>query len=400
MKIGIVSPFQPREVADLLDADSRARIAAIQGVTATPVTPLVRAWLGRGHSLSLFCLDPSVSRVHTLGGERLTLHVIPKRRARSCLLDCYRAECRLVRELVRREKPDVLTAQWTYDHALAALQCGIPTAVTCHDTPWRYAWINKSWFTTYHLAVAWRVIRHAHRLVCVSPYTARHIQNYFWPRCPVDVVPNGVPPEVFQRRERRLQTLAKPERALTVCNVGGWGGLKNVATLLQAFGLVRAKLPAARLVLFGRDLGPAQAAETWARGRQLHHGVVFQGSVPYGQVLDFLETDAGLMAHPSLVETHGLVLVEAMACGVPVIGGLHSGAVPWTLEDGRSGYLCDVRHPRALAETILQAVRAPDGNQALVEHAWASAARRFNQEQAVTGNEAILQQLCAAHAEH
>jgi glycosyltransferase involved in cell wall biosynthesis len=399
MKIGIVSPFQPREVADLLDDDSRVRLAAIQGVTATPVTPLVRAWLSRGHTLSIFCLDPSVSQVHTLRGDCLTLHVIPKRRARRCLLDCYRTECRLIRELVLHEKPEVLTAQWTRDHALAALQCGLPTAVTCHDTPWRYAWISRDWFTTYHLAVAWRVIRRADRLVCVSPYTARHIQKYFRPRGPVDVVPNGVPLEMFQRRERRLQTPAKPERPLTLCNVGGWGGIKNVTTLLQAFAQVRAQQPAARLVLFGRDLGPAQAAEAWARRRGLHAGIVFKGSVAYGEVLDFLETEAGLMVHPSLVETHGLVLVEAMACGVPVIGGSHSGAVPWTLDDGRSGYLCDVRHPRALAETILRAITAPDGNQALVEYAWASARRRFNQEQAVTGNEAILTQLCGASAE-
>jgi glycosyltransferase involved in cell wall biosynthesis len=393
MKIGIVSPFQPREVADLLDGESRARIAAIAGVTATPVTPLVRAWHGRGHTLSIFCLDPSVSQVHTLRGERLTLHAVPKRRARQYLLDFYRTECRLIRELVRREKPEVLTAQWSYDHALAALQCGIPTAVTCHDTPWRCAWIGKDFHSAYHVAVAWRVIRRAHRLVCVSPYTAQHIQKYFRPGGPVDVVPNGVPLETFDRRERRRQAPARPGRALTLCSVGSWGTLKNISTLLQAFARVRASQPGTRLVLFGRELGPAQAAEAWAVRRQLHCGVEFRGSVDYGAVLDFLETEAGLMVHPSLVETHGMVLVEAMACGVPVIGGSHSGGVPWTLEAGRSGYLCDVRHPRDLAETILRALHAPDGNLALTEHAWASARRRFNEEQAVTGNEAILKLL-------
>ncbi|HEX9045425.1 MAG TPA: glycosyltransferase family 4 protein [Verrucomicrobiae bacterium] len=385
----------PHEVADLLDGSSRGQLPGIRGVPAPSVTALVRGWHHRGHRLSVFCLDQSVSQVQTLRGERLTIYVAPKRRARRCLLDFYRTECRLIRELVRQEKPEVLSAQWTYDHALAALGCGIPTAVTCHDTPWRYAWIAKNWFTTYHIAVAWRVIRRADRLVCVSPYTARHIQNYFRPRGPVDVVPNGVPLDIFERYPRRLKTPAKPERALTLCNIGGWGGLKNVASLLQAFALVRAQQPAARLVLAGRNLGPNQEAECWARQRNLHPGVVFKGYLPYAQALDFLETEAGLMVHPSLIETHGLVLVEAMACGVPVIGGRHSGAVAWTLEEGRSGYLCDVRQPRSLAETILQALNAPDGNRALVEHAWKSAQQRFNQELAVTGHEAILQQLCA-----
>jgi len=292
----------------------------------------------------------------------------------------------------------VLSAQWTYDHALAALDSGLPTAVTCHDTPWRYAWIGKDWFAAYHIAVAWQVIRRAHRLVCVSPYTARHIENYFRPGGPVKVVPNGVPPEVFLRGERRGQRPPEPARALTLCSVGGWGTLKNLSTLLRAFAQVRVRLPAARLVLLGRDLGPAQAAESWARRHQLHFGVVFKGGVPHSAVLEFLEMEAGLMVHPSLIETHGMALVEAMACGVPVIGGSRSGAVPWTLEDGRSGYLGDVRDPRALAETIFRAVSAPDGNQALVAHAWESARQRFNQEQAVIGNEAILKELCVPGA--
>ena len=294
-----------------------------------------------------------------------------------------------------REAPEVLSAQWTYEHAWAALQCGIPTAVTCHDTPWRYAWIAKNWFMTYHLAVAWRVIRKANRLVCVSPYTAGHIQKYFLPRCPVDVVPNGLLPEIFQRGERRLEKAARPERPFTFCSVGGWGGIKNIATLLKAFGRVRERAPAVRLALFGRDLGPGQAAEQWARHHNLHHNVVFNGSTPHGKILDFLEMEADLMVHPSLIETHGMAIIEAMACGVPVIAGRDSGAVSWTLDEGRCGFLCDIRDERALATTMIEALERPDGNRALIERAWDSAKRRFNLEQAVAANEAILRQLVA-----
>jgi len=394
MKIGVVTPFRPHDLADLLDVSSRERLRGLGGLSATPVAPLVREWHQLGHSMSVFCLDPFVSQTQVLQGDRLVIHVIPKRRARHCFLDFYRTECRLIQAAVQREAPDVLSAQWSYDHAWAALQCGLPTAVTCHDTPWRYAWIAKNWFTTYHIAVAWRVIRKADRLVCVSPYTAQHIQKYFRPRGRVDVVSNGLRPEVFQRGERRLRT-ARPERPFTFCSVGGWGGLKNLATLLKAFGRVRARQPEARLAVFGRELGPGQAAEQWARRRGLHHGVVFQGSTPHAQVLDFLEAEADLMAHPSLIEANPMVLMEAMACAVPVIAGRASGGVAWTLDEGRCGFLCDIRDGRALAETMFEAMRQPDGNRALMERAWASARQRFNLEQTVAANEAILQQLCA-----
>jgi glycosyltransferase involved in cell wall biosynthesis len=395
MKIGIVSPFMPHDVADLLDGPSREQLADIRGVSATSVKALVRGWMQRGHQLSVFCLDPSVTRVHVLRGDGLSIHVIPKRRTRRCVSDFYRTECRLIRELVCRESPEVLSAQWTYDHAWAALQCGIPTAVTCHDAPLCIAWISKHWFTSYHLVMAWRVIRKANRLVCVSPYTAKHIQKYFLPQCPVDIVPNGELPEVFQRGERRLRKVARSERPFTFCSVGSWGRLKNISMLLKAFARVCDRQPSSRLALFGRDLGPGQAAEQWARRHNLHDGVVFNGSTPHEKILDFLETEADLMVHPSLIEANPLVLIEAMACGVPVIAGRNSGGVAWTLDEGRCGFLCDIRDERALVKTMIEALCQPDGNRALVERAWDFAKRRFNLELAVITNEHILKKLSA-----
>jgi glycosyltransferase involved in cell wall biosynthesis len=187
--------------------------------------------------------------------------------------------------------------------------------------------------------------------------------------------------------------------SFTLCSVGGWGPIKNNATLLKAFSIVRRRHPSARLALFGREVGPGQAAEKWARRRQLLEGVLFHGPTPYEKVLDFLETEADLMVHPSLVECNPMVLMEAMACGVPVVAGRRSGGVAWTLEEGRSGYLCDVRDERALAETIVEALEQPERNRDMVKHAWESARTRFNQEQAVNANEAILRELLAAHSQ-
>ena len=125
MKIGLVSPFQPSDLADLLDGSSRLLLPEIKGVTATPVTPMAREWLRTGHELAIFALDPSVRRPYQLKGDQLSIHVLPKRRSRKCFLDCYREERRLIREAVDSESPEVLSAQWSYDHALAALDCGL-----------------------------------------------------------------------------------------------------------------------------------------------------------------------------------------------------------------------------------------------------------------------------------
>ena len=153
----------------------------------------------------------------------------------------------------------------TYEHSLTALECRIPTVVTRHDTPLRYAWIMKHWYLIYHLFIAWRVIRKADRLVCVSPYTAAHIQRYFFPRALVDVVPNGLPPEVFQRGQRRLQAPAAPNRPFTFCGAGNWGRLKNMRALLEAFARVRARELHTCLVLWGPETRAGASRRTMGR---------------------------------------------------------------------------------------------------------------------------------------
>ena len=58
-----------------------------------------------------------------------------------------------------------------------------------------------------------------------------------------------------------------------------------------------------------------------------------------------------VFAHPSLEESHGLIFVEAMAIGCPVIAGRNSGATSWTLGD--AGILVDVSKAEEIAEAML-----------------------------------------------
>jgi glycosyltransferase involved in cell wall biosynthesis len=395
MKIGIVSPFMPHDLADLLDAGSRGKLAKVKGVTATPVTPLARAWHERGHTVAVFCLDQSAAEPLHLTGENLSIDVLPKRRFRHSMVDFYREERKFIREAVACEEPVVLSAQWSYEHALGALDTGLPTVVTCHDTPLRYAWISKSFFMTYHLLVAARVIRNASHLICVSPYTAEHIQKYFKPRCIPQVIPNGVAKEMFLRGKRRLESTPGTPGSFTICSIGGWGGIKNIKTLLKAYALAKSPSQSTRLVLFGLGLGAGEGAEQWAKLRHLAEGVEFRGSTPRETILEFLESEADLLVHPSLVETHGMVLVEAMACGVPVIGGRESGAVSWTLGHGEFGALCDVRSATDLANTMVSTMRDRDGAAVRARRAWESVVERFDMEKTARENLAVLNEIAS-----
>lgn len=370
MHIGVCSPFMPHDLEDLLDHESRQKLVRIKGVTATPVTPLAREWHRLGHRISVFCLDPSVSEQIVLSGNNLSIYVLPKRRFRKSVLDFYKIERLLIFNAVSKETPDVISAQWSYEHALGALDTGIPTAVTCHDTPLRYAWISKNFFMFFHVLVATSVFRRARKLIAVSPYTGTHIAKYFFVQKNPQIVPNGLPIEIFERGKKRLQIEEKNKETFNICCVGGWGRIKNVSILLKAFHSIYGEDQTARLYLFGNGLGKGEVAESWAKAKGLEDGVIFKGKAPRNEILDFLASDVDLMIHPSLIECHPMVLIEAIACGVPVLAGTDSGGVAWTLGNGEFGRLCDVSNSSEIHKAAIAMMADREKLRVLAENSW------------------------------
>jgi glycosyltransferase involved in cell wall biosynthesis len=85
-----------------------------------------------------------------------------------------------------------------------------------------------------------------------------------------------------------------------------------------------------------------------------------------------------LFVHPSLEESFGLALVEAMALGVPVLGGRSSGAVPWVVGKGRTA---NVRDSDELAGAIVSRLTAKDFLESESLRVYEEARRRFDIEQ-------------------
>jgi glycosyltransferase involved in cell wall biosynthesis len=189
-----------------------------------------------------------------------------------------------------------------------------------------------------------RTLQLAKNLSCNSPYIYDKVKRVAAGN--VSLVPNMLLAEQYTCGPR---TRGAGCRVLAAAS---WGRLKNVGALLSAFRLVRQTLPEAELLLCGDGFGPGQEAETWARAHRCTEGVRFIGYTPFSE-LTHLMSKVDLFVHPSLEESFGMVLVEAMAQGTPVIGGLRSGAVPYVLGDGSAGVLTEVQEPTAIAESIL-----------------------------------------------
>jgi glycosyltransferase involved in cell wall biosynthesis len=172
------------------------------------------------------------------------------------------------------------------------------------------------------------------------------------------VVPNGVGQDVFDLAADRP---ARPAEAVTFVSIlNGWGPLKNAKVLIKAFSMVRDRLPGmVELKIIGSGFEVGGPAEKWAAQRHADAGIEFIGSLTHPAVLKTLAYKADILVHPSLEESCCMAVNEAMAIGLPVIGGENSGGIPWVLAYGKAGMLADVTRPLSLAKAMeLLAVNA------------------------------------------
>jgi len=148
---------------------------------------------------------------------------------------------------------------------------------------------------------------------------------------------------------------------------------KNIDVLLRAFPAV-AREADVRFVLTGD--GPARRElEAIARRSAFSRKIVFTGFVSEQDLLQ-LYNAADVFGIASTFETQGLALLEAMACGVPVVGA-DSLAIPEVVHDNRNGFLFEPFDEQACAEKILKVLGAGAARKKLLSQKARCTAEKF-----------------------
>jgi glycosyltransferase involved in cell wall biosynthesis len=361
MHIGIVGPIATSDIAHLIDGD-------VSGLPRGSVgAPLMGTLIGEllrlGHHVSAFTLTDelplSVREPVTAQGKNFTLNYSPIRRRAwrpnglrpGRIWDLYAFERTHMQRAIAKMAPDVVHAHWTYEFALAALQTGLPHVVTCHDSPYTIAKFysrenpTRSLVRWLRVLMARKVFRQARCLTAVSSYMRDEVQGMT--TVPITLVPNPV--DAFALSLGKERSASSSPIIAMVCN--GWQSRKNPQPAMLAFNRLRNSYPEAVLHMYGNDFGVGQTADAWSAHQDIAGGMVFHGAIPHRQLLEAL-SKADLLLHPSLEESFGLSIAEAMAMGLPVVAGESSGAVPWVVGDG--GALCDVRKEQAICQAIEQ----------------------------------------------
>lgn len=116
--------------------------------------------------------------------------------------------------------------------------------------------------------------------------------------------------------------------------------------------MYRKDYPEAELHLVGGYEEESETFKSWKDNGWLQ-GVTLHGSLPHDDLAMLLD-QMSCLVHPSVEETFGNILLEAMSRCVPCIGGENAGAVPDVLGRGKYGIVCDIKSPKAIYEAMVK----------------------------------------------
>lgn len=231
---------------------------------------------------------------------------------------------------------------------------------------------GRRWYAYFRPAVAYWWPR-LHGKIAVSPAAHRLISLHFPDR--YEIIPNGVDYPQFAAPVPPFEKYR--DGKLNVLFLGRLEKRKGLPYLLEAFALLKARMPDTRLIIVGGDGGMLGVCESFVQRARLKD-VVFAGYAHDEDLPRYYQTADVFCAPNTGNESFGLILLEAMAAGTPVVASGIEG-FSYVVNDGEDGLLVPPRDSVALTEALVQLLSDPDRRREM-GHAGQAKAEAFSWE--------------------
>ncbi len=294
-----------------------------------------------------------------------------------------------IAEVAKREKLDILHAHYAIPHAICALLAkqmldqDIKVVTTLHGTDISIL----GWEHSFQPLIKFGIEKSDY-VTAVSNALAKQTMELIKADKEIHTVYNFIDENVYKTREN--QSLKKElglndEKVLI--HVSNFREVKRVQDVVHVFNLVKKEIPA-KLLLVGDGPEMGMICELVDQ-LGLQDDVLFLGKQDN---VEDLYAISDLMLLLSSKESFGLVLLEAMACGVPCIGtGI--GGIPEVIEHGKTGYICKLGDVVQMADYAVGLLRDDELHASMSQACLNSVHSRFNTETIISQYETIYRNL-------
>jgi glycosyltransferase involved in cell wall biosynthesis len=258
--------------------------------------------------------------------------------------------------------------------------------------------MHCEWLSQIPRALALEFVEPVDQLIACSQYLADRINNHLNDAEKIcQILPNGVDIDHFSPA---APVTAQEANRKEILFVGRISPEKGIHDLLEAFNLVQRSIPQASLRIVGpysptpiqfiaqATDDPREAAlKHWYEadylttlkkmaGDRLGNSIIFHGNVPHSELPKFYR-EATVLANPSISESFGMSLIEALSCGCPVICS-NAGGMPEVVEHGKTGYLVNVGDPVGLADALIEILNSRRQRMAMSQNSRSVAASKYS----------------------
>ncbi|MBT9150323.1 MAG: D-inositol 3-phosphate glycosyltransferase [candidate division WS2 bacterium] len=245
---------------------------------------------------------------------------------------------------------DLIHAHFIYPQGYVGVKIkekfGVPLIVTTHehdicDMPVR----NRKW-----------ILEQADHIITVSQWSKDIVvEKLGIPKEHISVIPNGFAPRLFKQIDQNItrEKLGLPQDKKIILNVGNPYPVKGHKYLIEAISNIIKEYDNILCIIVG-DGSIKESLKKQTKRLNIEKYVTFVGARPHDEIPLWMNA-SDLFVFPSLRESFGVVQIEAMACGVPVVATRNGGSEEIiTSED--YGLLCEPANPKDLEEKILIAL--------------------------------------------
>jgi phosphatidylinositol alpha-mannosyltransferase len=212
-----------------------------------------------------------------------------------------------------------------------------------------------------------RLGKKLHGKIAVSKPARDYIAKYL----PADyrIIPNGVDTHHYQP-DGPLRTELKDDK-LNIFFVGRLEERKGVGDLIRACSIVKKDFPGFRLIIAGPGIRLRYYYQLLAK-KLVGDNVVFTNYVPFNELPKYYRTADIFCAPATGGESFGIVLLEAMASGTPIVATNIPGYAS-VLTHGQEGLLARPENPRSLADALLRLINDRQARLKMAENGLATA---------------------------